>query len=93
MDKFESLCKKMHDTYLAKNHDYGDSFAKSCQEWGLVSPAIRMQDKLNRFKSLIRLDKDSTYQVREERIQDTLLDLANYAILTSLWLDDLSSNK
>lgn len=50
---------------------------------------IRLGDKFSRFKTLSRLscnDRDQQ-QVTDESIRDTLLDLANYAIMTVLEMD------
>ena len=76
------ISEQMCNLYIKKNHDYGDSFSQSCDEFGLISPAIRLTDKLNRFKSLI--SKDSL--VTDESVEDTLLDLANYSIMTLMWM-------
>jgi hypothetical protein len=43
-----------------------------------------MSDKFNRFKSLMRCG--STARVEDEKIEDTLLDLASYAIMTIKWM-------
>lgn len=76
----------MHDIYLAKNSDYGLSFDRSCNEFGMLSPIIRMQDKLNRLKSLYNKScSQESAKVIDESVSDTLLDLANYAILTVMW--------
>ena len=45
---------------------------------------IRLEDKLNRLKSL---NKSKSAKV-EERIEDTLADLANYAIMTLIELEE-----
>lgn len=82
-ERFEYLTTKMAETYRAKNHDYGDSFGQSMKEFGLVAAAVRMNDKMNRFKTLINKDA----QVKDESIRDTLMDLANYAIMTVVELD------
>lgn len=79
--KFSDITNQLETIYDQKNHDYGNSFDKSLDEFGLVSSAIRMSDKLNRFKSLIKTDG----LVKDESVDDTLLDLANYAILTYLY--------
>ena len=76
------VCAELNMLYERKNHDYGDSFHKSFEEFGLTMAAIRMSDKLNRFKTLIR----SQAQVEDESVRDTLMDLANYAILTVMEL-------
>ena len=68
----------MYQIYEKKNADYGDSFSKTFDEFGLTASAIRINDKTERFKKLIKQDA----QVQDESIKDTLLDLANYAVLT-----------
>ncbi len=78
----EDICRQLIDTYNRKNADYDDAFKKSMDEFGLVSAAIRLSDKLNRFKSLI--DKDP--KVKGESILDTLLDGAAYNLMTYLYL-------
>ena len=80
MDKValhKSLCQKMTEMYEAKNADYGDSFAKLRNEYP-EAICIRLQDKLNRLKTLIT---GHQMQVKDESIEDTLLDIANYAIM------------
>ena len=75
---FLDYLESMKDLYLKKNHDYGDSVSKTFDEYGLTSFLVRMDDKMNRIKTLNKI-KDTA--VRGEKIEDTLLDLANYAIL------------
>lgn len=71
------ICDELVALYERKNHDYGDSFHKSYQEFGLTMVCIRLDDKINRLKSLTK----STALVKDETIGDTLMDLANYAIM------------
>lgn len=71
------ICSDLTALYERKNHDYGDSFGKGFKEYGMTMPCIRLEDKLNRLKSLLKSDA----QV-DESIDDTLMDLANYAIMT-----------
>ena len=73
------ICDLLNALYEAKNHDYGDSFGKSYVEWGLPMVCIRLDDKLNRLKSFA---KGAKQLVSDESIDDTLMDLANYAIMT-----------
>lgn len=73
------ICSSLTALYKRKNHDYGDSFGKSFAEYGMVMPCIRLEDKLNRLKALTR---NGNQQVNDESIDDTLMDLANYAIMT-----------
>lgn len=80
---FKDILKKMEETYKAKNADYGNSFEHSLYEFGLVAAVVRMNDKMNRIKSLIK----SEAKVKDESIKDTLLDLANYSVMTLAWLN------
>lgn len=73
------ICSSLTALYKRKNHDYGDSFGKSFKEYGMAMPCIRLEDKLNRLKALTR---NGNQQVSDESIDDTLMDLANYAIMT-----------
>lgn len=75
---FNTLVGQIMETHEKKNHDYGDSFNKSMDEFGMMAAAIRLSDKLNRFKTLINTEN----QVKDESIEDTLLDMASYAIMT-----------
>lgn len=86
MSKIEihkKICDSLNDLYKAKNEDYGDSFSKSYKEYGLTMSCIRLEDKLNRLKSL---NKNGNAQIKDESIQDTLMDLANYSIMTLIEL-------
>ncbi|PJH58757.1 hypothetical protein CVR97_28040, partial [Salmonella enterica subsp. enterica serovar Typhimurium] len=57
---------------------------KSYDEFGLISPTIRLSDKINRLK---RLAKTDDQLVKEESIRDTAIDLANYAVMLVMELD------
>lgn len=85
VERHEDLCHTLNELYAKKNHDYGDSFHKTFVEEGLAMSRIRLGDKLERFKNLSR-NKDPML-VMDESIRDTLLDLANYAIMTVLEMD------
>ena len=83
VDKHRVICSDLTALYARKNHDYGDSFGKGFAEYGMTMPIIRLEDKLNRLKSLLK----SAAQVKDESIEDTLMDLANYAIMTLIERD------
>lgn len=78
VDIHKKICEELNALYARKNADYGDSFGKSFKEYGLTMACIRLEDKLNRIKAL--RNKDA--QVADESITDTLMDLANYSIMT-----------
>lgn len=88
MDKLkahENLCTEIHELYINKNHDYGDSFGKTYATLGIISAATRISDKYNRF---IELAKGNEPLVSTETIRDTLIDMANYALMTIIELDN-----
>lgn len=84
VDVHKNICNKLNQIYQKKNQDYGDSFSKSFVEYGMTMPCIRLEDKLNRLKSLTIHNNER--QVNDESIEDTLLDLANYAIMSIMEL-------
>lgn len=88
-DRHKKLCNLLNDIYVKKNNDYGDSFHKTFVEEGMAMPRIRLGDKFERFKNLSR--SSDRQMVGDESIRDTLLDLANYAIMTILEMDDLGA--
>lgn len=79
-DMHAKICIKLNEIYKQKNSDYNDAFAKSFAEYGMAMPCIRLEDKLNRLKALTVHNRSQ--QVADESIEDTLRDLANYAIMT-----------
>lgn len=83
--RHEKICAQLTDTYTRKNADYGSSFDKTYDRFGPVSVAIRLTDKIERFCNLV--DKVDG-QVKDESIKDTLLDMANYAIMAIIRLEE-----
>ena len=84
--KFNQLAMDMCQLYENKNNDYGDSFNISCTKYGPIAALTRMSDKFNRIETLIL--KRQEQKVEDEKLEDTLVDLANYAMMTVLWLRD-----
>lgn len=82
-DLFKDVTDEMLKTYVAKNSDYGDSFGESFADHGLSAGVIRISDKYNRLKNL---SKKTERKVKDESIEDTLLDMANYCIMTVIEL-------
>lgn len=81
--RHRKMIDMIHETYKKKNRDYGDAFGVSLDKRGMVAALVRMEDKMGRLDSL----KDRDPLVKDESLQDTLLDLANYAIMTAMWLE------
>jgi len=86
--QFETTTFNMLATYKAKNHDYGNSFTNLFNECGMIYAYGHMAEKLARVKSLMKDEE----KVKGESMKDSLLDLANYAILTVMELDNHNEN-
>lgn len=84
-EMFNAITNELSETYRKKNHDYGNSFSNSFREFGIISSAVRLSDKMERLKSFAKLSSEAI-QVKDESVQDTLLDMANYAIMTVMEL-------
>ena len=80
---FKKITTDMFDLWKRKNADYGSSVSDTYRDFGLVSFLVRMQDKMNRLKTLTKQES----MVKDEKIEDTLIDLANYSILALIELE------
>lgn len=89
VQQFMDITTSMTKTYAAKNHDYGNSFEQSCNKFGIIASVVRLGDKMNRLESLAV----KRAEVKDESIKDTLLDLANYSIMTVMWLNSQSKEE
>lgn len=86
---FKDITEQMLQTYIKKNRDYGGAFERGMERDGIISALTRMYDKLDRLHSL----KDKDPEVVEETVEDTLMDLANYAIMTRICLTKLGQKE
>lgn len=84
--EFRAIATEIADLYERKNADYGDSFGRSVEKYGLISALTRISDKFNRLESLIL--KNVEAQVCTESLRDTALDLAAYAIMLTIEIKD-----
>jgi len=86
-DRFDRLLFEMEKLNRAKRHDYAkneDIFSnfRVCELGGIPAwkgCAVRLSDK---FSRLMQFMKEEKLEVKDEKIEDTLLDLANYALIT-----------
>jgi hypothetical protein len=78
------ICMNLNDTYIQKNKAYGNSFSDTFEKLGIISAITRITDKYNR---LVNLATYSNINIGDESIKDTLLDMANYCIMTYMELD------
>ena len=82
--KFKDITEEMNALYERKNHDYGNSFSETFRKLGIISAATRMLDKMNRIVFLVTKDQQ---KVNDESLRDTLIDIANYAVMTIMEID------
>lgn len=76
---FDAILNKMSKVHAKKNSDYNNAAHQAYKELGMTYYLSMLYNKIIRLKSLT-LDK-RVQQVLDESVDDTLLDLANYAVL------------
>ena len=81
VQQLKALQKEMLALFTKKNADYGDAFA----QFGLVGVLVRMEDKIKRS---ISIGQRGIHLVETETLRDTLVDLANYAAMAVLLIDN-----
>lgn len=78
--------QKMGDTFSVKNKKYGNSFEISVDKYGMIAALTRISDKFNRIETLILNDDKGT---DDETVIDTLIDMANYCVMTSVYMKNM----
>ena len=83
-DRVQQMMDVQHrglELFKKKNKDYGDAFSV----YGFVGVLMRIQDKIQRSLSITN---SGITLVNDERIEDTLLDLHNYAAMSLMLLSE-----
>lgn len=75
--------QEMGDTFAVKNKKYGSSFEISLDKYGSIAALTRISDKFNRIENLILTNDKGT---ADESVIDTLLDMANYCVMTAVYM-------
>lgn len=78
-EMFTAILEQMEDTFNRKNKDYGNSFSDLYKEIGMPYAYGHIKEKINRIGSIMKNGKS---EVLNESIDDSLLDCANYCVLT-----------
>lgn len=86
-NNFNDILKEMEILHNKKNADYGNAWSIEFKEFGPIIGVIRLYEKVSRLKSLIKREKA---EVADESFEDTLIDIANYAVMT---LEEIRKNK
>ena len=76
---YSAILKRMDDTHTRKNNDYGDAAYQGYKKYGDYYFLVQLHNKMSRLESLTVNKK--AQMVKDESIDDTLLDMANYAIM------------
>ncbi len=87
IDYFDVILKEMSEVHKRKNADYGNNFHKRYEKYGFLTALLRLTDKMERLENIY---EKGEIQVKDESVEDTLLDLANYAVMTIV---ELRNNK
>jgi len=90
------ILDNMKSVYEAKDNDYSATGLpmgnlRKCEEAGIDAwrgCLVRIGDKMSRLENFL---KEKEYLVISEKAEDTVVDLANYAILMSCLLEELKS--
>lgn len=84
--RHKEITDYMHNTYVSKNKDYGDSFERTHDEIGSKAGLTRISDKFYRLQNIILNEHE--HLVEDETVIDTLIDLANYAVMFAMELEE-----
>jgi hypothetical protein len=84
--QLEEIHKEALELFKRKNKDYGDAFA----DFGLIGILVRLNDKLKRA---ISITENSISLVEDEKIQDTLIDIHNYAAMGLMLVSESNEQK
>lgn len=77
--RLELLMNQNLELYKKKNADYGNSFAEVYKELGFESGLAQILHKVNRIKGIY---KNGKVEIENDSIIDSLVDLANYSLMT-----------
>lgn len=83
---FKKYTDKLAEILQEKNQDYGDSFSRSVDKFGIIAAVVRLEDKFNRLENLTANgDKE---KVKDESLADTALDISGYGLLLHKYLKE-----
>ena len=77
--KYLLVIENDKNLFIRKNKDYGNSI----EDFGFLGIMVRLNDKINRMKSLCNKSKE---EVNDESFIDTVQDLYNYTLLGLMYI-------
>ena len=88
IDRFHEIVNSMANLYAKKNENYGDSFGQLYKDLGPISGLVPLHNKLDRLTNLIKGGRNDF-----ESIEDTLKDLACYAVMNLIAYEEYKPNE
>lgn len=89
VDAIRNQFESMAALFAVKNEKYGNSFEISLDKYGLIAALTRISDKFNRIEHLLLTRDNGT---DDETVADTLIDLANYCVMTAVYMKGCEDN-
>lgn len=89
-ERLKEIVDKQLELYRKKNSDYGNSFSKTVEKLGFAYALGTINVKVDRAISVY---KKGCCEVNDESIRDTLMDLANYSLMTLIEIDMLNESR
>lgn len=83
-ESLNSISGEIINLLIKKNRDYGNSYFKLREEFGRVAFVVRLADKIERLKTLLKNEP----QVMDEREEDTIKDIIGYCLLELYFRQD-----
>ena len=92
-ERFYELLEIMKNTHDAKRHDYANTddvfaYCRTCEQAGIPAwkgCCVRIGDKFSRIMGFAKKEK---LKVKDESIKDTLIDMANYALIALILYEE-----
>jgi hypothetical protein len=92
-ERFYQLLNEMKKTHYLKSKDYGDeedvlANFRTCEMAGIPAwkgCCVRIGDKFSRIMGFAKKEK---LEVKDESIKDTLIDMANYALIALILYEE-----
>jgi hypothetical protein len=89
-EEFKRIQREQYELFCRKQHDYGPgNISVGTQlrtaediKLSLMGLWFRMNDKIQRLKTLLMSDKESV--VKDEPLEDSFLDVSNYGIMATI---------
>lgn len=85
-NNFRKYTDNLAVTLENKNKDYGDSFSRSVDKFGIIAAVVRLEDKFNRLENLTA--NGGKEKVKDESLADTALDISGYGLLLYKYLKE-----